>query len=87
MDENQYESIPSELSEDSLGPEPLPVDLNESANKLSKFHISKQTRKTLKEPEIKHLFPMQYMTFDHVYDQGTCRTLSFCVSTIAKAYG
>ena len=36
--------------------------------KLSRFRISKQTRKTLKERGVRSLFPIQYLSFDHVYD-------------------
>ena len=36
--------------------------------KLSRFRISKQTRKTLKERGVRTLFPIQYLSFDHVYD-------------------
>lgn len=36
--------------------------------KLSKFRISKQTRKILKERGVRTLFPIQYLSFDHVYD-------------------
>ena len=64
-------------------------DLNKvhkKLGKLSKFRISKTTRKKLKERGIKYLFPIQYQTFDHVYEgrdvigqarTGTGKTLSF----------
>ena len=107
MDEDQRESTPSGLSEDSLGvstPEPLPQDLSpppldpaeneeKKFGKLSKFRISKQTRKLLKERGVKHLFPIQYLTFDHVYDgkdligqarTGTGKTLSFVLPLLEK---
>ena len=48
--------------------------------KLSKFRISKLTRKTLKERGVKQLFPIQYLSFDSVFDGkdliGQARELS-----------
>ena len=48
--------------------------------KLSKFRISKVTRKMLKERGVKQLFPIQYLSFDSVYDGkdliGQARELS-----------
>ena len=48
--------------------------------KLSKFRISKPTRRTLKERGVKQLFPIQYLSFDSVYDGkdliGQARELS-----------
>lgn len=35
---------------------------------MHRFRISKATRKILKEKGIKFLFPIQYLTFDHIYD-------------------
>ena len=61
--------------------------------KLSKFRISKTTRKKLKERGIKYLFPIQYQTFDHVYDgrdvigqarTGTGKTLSFVLPLLER---
>ena len=70
-----------------------PLDEDGSASKeekklgkLSKFHIRKVIKKLLKERGVKYLFPIQYMTFDHIYDgkdvigqaqTGTGKTLSF----------
>lgn len=38
--------------------------------KLRSFRISKATRRKLKERGVKFLFPIQYRTFDHVYDNA-----------------
>ena len=35
--------------------------------KLSKFPIAKATRKALKARGVKYLFPIQYLTFDHIH--------------------
>ena len=35
---------------------------------FKKFRISKSSRKILKSRGITHLFPIQYMTFDGIYD-------------------
>ena len=61
--------------------------------KLRNFRISKATRKKLKERGVKFLFPIQYRTFDHVYDNadvigqartGTGKTLSFALPIIER---
>ncbi len=46
------------------------VELNPDAEsgKLSRFRISKGTRKTLRSRGVRHLFPIQYLTFDDVYE-------------------
>ena len=96
--EDEHESTPSGMSEDSVGgastplnelfPPPLLSDHSEEKKlgKLSKFRIRKSTRKLLRERGVKYLFPIQYMTFDHVYNgkdligqarTGTGKTLSF----------
>ena len=36
--------------------------------KLKNFRISKASRKVLKSRGITHLFPIQYLTYDHVYE-------------------
>ena len=70
-----------------------PKDEETKLGKFSKFRISKLTRKTLKERGIKFLFPIQYLTFDHVYDgkdvigqarTGTGKTLSFALPLLEK---
>ena len=79
---------------------PSPVDLSpdedvhkedKKRGKLSKFRIRKETRKVLKERGVTYLFPIQYTTFDHVYDgkdligqarTGTGKTLSFVLPLI-----
>lgn len=79
---------------------PSPVASNESSckeekklGKFSNFRIRKSTRKVLKERGVKYLFPIQYMTFDHVYDgkdligqarTGTGKTLSFVLPLLEK---
>ena len=35
---------------------------------IHRFRISKESRRILKEKGIKFLFPIQYLTFDHIYD-------------------
>lgn len=61
--------------------------------KLSKFRINESMRKLLKERGVKELFPIQYLTFDHVYDgkdvigqarTGTGKTLSFVLPLVEK---
>lgn len=61
--------------------------------KLSKFRIEKATRKLLRTRGVKYLFPIQYLTFDPVYDgkdligqarTGTGKTLSFVLPLIEK---
>ena len=107
VNEDQHESTPSEdsVGGDST-PEPrpqepsLPVDNDDSASKeekklgkLSKFRIRKETKKLLKERGVKYLFPIQYMTFDHIYDDkdvigqartGTGKTLSFVLPLLER---
>ena len=71
-----------------------PVDAKErKLGKLSKFRIERATRKLLKERGVRHLFPIQYLTFDPVYDgkdvigqarTGTGKTLSFVLPLIEK---
>ena len=103
--QDEHESTPSGISEDSMSgaftplnkhsPPPLPSDHSEEKKlgKLSKFRIRKSTRKALKERGVKYLFPVQYMTFDHVYDgmdlicqarTGTGKTLSFVLPLLEK---
>ena len=100
MKEDQHESTPSDDSVGGVStPEPRPQDFSSSLKnspsskdeqkklgKLSKFRIRRETRKLLKERGVKYLFPIQYMTFDSVYDgkdvigqarTGTGKTLSF----------
>ena len=103
MNDGQHESTPSD---DSMGgvstPEdPSPPPLDDSSckdeqkklGKLSKFRIRKETRKVLKEQGVKYLFPIQYMTFDPVYDgkdvigqarTGTGKTLSFVLPLLER---
>ena len=61
--------------------------------KLSKFRIEKATKRLLKTRGVKYLFPIQYTTFDPVYDgkdvigqarTGTGKTLSFVLPLIEK---
>ncbi len=44
------------------------ADQHKKLGKLSSFPISKATRKMLKSRGVKFLFPIQYKTFDHVYE-------------------
>ena len=66
---------------------------NKKLGKLSKFRIQKATRKILKERGIRYLFPIQYLTFDHVFDgkdligqarTGTGKTLSFVLPLLER---
>ena len=68
-------------------------DEQKKLGKLSKFRIRKETRKLLKERGVKYLFPIQYMTFDPVYDgkdvigqarTGTGKTLSFVLPLLER---
>lgn len=68
-------------------------DEQKKLGKLSKFRIRKETRKLLKERGVKYLFPIQYMTFDPVYDgkdvigqarTGTGKTLSFVLPLLEQ---
>jgi ATP-dependent RNA helicase DDX21 len=68
-------------------------DEQKKLGKLSKFRIRKETRKLLKEQGVKYLFPIQYMTFDPVYDgkdvigqarTGTGKTLSFVLPLLER---
>lgn len=82
----------------SSSPEPRVVEFSEEKEerklgKLSKFRICKTNRNLLKERGIKHLFPIQYLTFDHVYEgkdvigqarTGTGKTLSFVLPLIER---
>ncbi len=72
---------------------PDPNAEHKKLGKLSKFRISKVTRKKLKEKGMRFLFPIQYKTFDHVYDgrdvigqarTGTGKTLSFVLPLLEK---
>ena len=107
VNEDQHESTPSEdsVGGDST-PEPRPqepsppLDDDDSASKedkklgkLSKYRIRKETKKLLKERGVKYLFPIQYMTFDHIYDgkdvigqarTGTGKTLSFVLPLLER---
>lgn len=40
----------------------------EKKGKLKKFRISKGSRRVLKSRGITHLFPIQYLTYDPVYE-------------------
>ena len=44
------------------------ADQQKKRGKLSRFPISKATKKILKSRGVKYLFPIQYLTFDHVYE-------------------
>ena len=44
------------------------VDDDSVKGNFKKFRISKPSRKILKSRGIAHLFPIQYLTFDGVYD-------------------
>ena len=78
----------------SSSPEPTTKDQSEKKlGKLSKFRIQKPTRKILKERGVKYLFPIQYLTFDHVYNgkdligqarTGTGKTLSFVLPLLER---
>ncbi len=72
---------------------PDPNTEHKKAGKFSKFHISKVTRGKLKERNIRFLFPIQYKTFDYVYDgcdvigqarTGTGKTLAFVLPLLEK---
>ena len=92
------EAVESEkvISFSSPEPEVLPLSPKEEwkkQGKLSKYRIQRDTRKILKERGVKFLFPIQYQTFDHVYDgkdligqarTGTGKTLSFVLPLIEK---
>lgn len=82
-----------------LSPEPeqlpssAPDKKHNRLGKLSKFRIDEVTRKLLKKRGVKFLFPIQYLTFDDVYDgkdligqarTGTGKTLSFVLPLIEK---
>ena len=100
VNEEQHECAPSDESIGGVySPEPYPVDPSPSLKKdeqkklgkLSKFLIRMETRKLLKECGVKYLFPIQYMTFDPVYNgkdvigqarTGTGKTLSFVLSLL-----
>ena len=107
MNDGQHESTPSDDSVGGVStPEPRPVDPSplphddslykdeqKKLGKLSKFRIRKETRKILKEHGVKYLFPIQYMTFDPVYDgkdvigqarTGTGKTLSFVLPLLER---
>ena len=109
MNEDHHEPTPSDNSVGGVySPEPCPVDpsppLDDSTctskkdeqkklGKLSKFRIRKETRKVLKERGVKYLFPIQYMTFDPVYDgkdvigqarTGTGKTLSYVLPLLEQ---
>ena len=104
---NDQESTPSDDSVVDSTPEPRPQEVSPSPvpsediaieeekklGKLSKFRVRKETRKVLKERGVKYLFPIQYTTFDHVYDgkdligqarTGTGKTLSFVLPLLEK---
>ncbi len=74
---------------------PDPNAEHKKLGKFSKFRISKVTRKKLKERGVRFLFPIQYKTFDHVYDgsdvigqarTGTGKTLSFVLPLLEKLF-
>lgn len=84
--------VPSLSSSDPEG-EPSPDAEDKKLGKLSKFRIESATRKLLKKRGVSYLFPIQYLTFDHVYDgkdligqarTGTGKTLSFVLPLIEK---
>ena len=73
--------------------EASPNDIHKKLGKLSKFRIQKSTRKILKSRGVKFLFPIQYRTFDQVYDgkdligqarTGTGKTLSFVLPLLER---
>ena len=79
--ENTDENIP-EVKKAKSGEEVILEP--KTLGKLRNFRISKATRKKLKERGVKFLFPIQYRTFDHVYDNAdvigqasTCRDVHF----------
>lgn len=85
--DNDSESVTPRTSS---SPEPTN---DQELGKLSKFRIQKATRKTLKGRGMKYLFPIQYLTFDHVYDgkdligqarTGTGKTLSFVLPLLER---
>ncbi len=54
---------------DEDGPEEeQTVDVDSVKGNLKNFRISKASRTILKSRGIPHLFPIQYLTFDSVYD-------------------
>uniref|UniRef100_A0A1X7SLD8 Uncharacterized protein n=1 Tax=Amphimedon queenslandica TaxID=400682 RepID=A0A1X7SLD8_AMPQE len=55
------ESVKSKGEEEDEGPPP--------ESDFKKYRISKVSRKTLKSRGITHLFPIQYKTFDPIYDK------------------
>lgn len=70
-----------------------PAKKEPKLGRLSKFRIEEVTRKLLKTRGVKQLFPIQYLTFDHVYDgkdvigqarTGTGKTLSFVLPLVEK---
>lgn len=85
------ESSPTESVDDSQ-PDAVAKE-HKKLGKLSKFRISKVTKTKLKERGIKFLFPIQYHTFDYVYDgkdvigqarTGTGKTLSFVLPLLER---
>lgn len=92
-EELSHESTPCESVDDLPPTPPDPAKEHKKLGKLSKFRISKATRTKLKERGIKYLFPIQYRTFDHVYDgkdligqarTGTGKTLSFVLPLLER---
>ncbi len=57
-------------SDDNDGDPSIGKEISEDSVKgcFKKFRISKSSRKILKSRGIPHLFPIQYLTFDGVYD-------------------
>uniref|UniRef100_A0A1X7TXN0 Helicase ATP-binding domain-containing protein n=1 Tax=Amphimedon queenslandica TaxID=400682 RepID=A0A1X7TXN0_AMPQE len=79
------ESVKSKGEEEDEGPPP--------ESDFKKYRISKVSRKTLKSRGITHLFPIQYKTFDPIYDKkdvigqartGTGKTLSFVLPLVER---
>ena len=89
-------STPQPCSQDLSPPledSPSSKDEQKKLGKLSKFRIRKEIKKLLKERGVKYLFPIQYMTFDPVYDvkdvigqarTGTRKTLSFVLPLLEQ---
>lgn len=97
VDSGVADSEPAVVIFSSSEPEedqpPPPNKEHQKLGKLSKFRIEKSTRKLLKSRGVKFLFPIQYKTFDPVYDgkdvigqarTGTGKTLSFVLPLVEK---
>lgn len=93
MGDRSHDLLAEATPPDSREETPDPSTQHKKLGKLSKFRISKQTRRKLKERGIRYLFPIQYKTFDHVYDghdvigqarTGTGKTLSFVLPLLER---